>query len=50
MLRNVWGTDITSERNVQGRTLQVRGMYSVQGTDTTSQRNVQGWTLQLKGM
>ena len=28
MLRNVRGTYITSERNVQGQTLQVRGMYS----------------------
>ena len=27
MLRNVQGTDITSWRNVQGRTLHLRGMY-----------------------
>ena len=27
MWRNVQGTDITSERKVQGQTLQLRGMY-----------------------
>ena len=42
--------DITSERNVQRRTLQLRGMYrdkhykleECTGTDITSQRNVMG--------
>ncbi len=34
-------TDITSGRNVQGHTLQVRGKYSGEWTDITFERNVQ---------
>ena len=41
MLRNVRGTDITSERNVQGHTLQVRGKYRGEWTDITCEGNVQ---------